>query len=127
MAYPLLAVRVDTDKPLQYLSQVRMTAQRWGRSRTAIWTPVVYAAGIETGFHRGGGLARRAGGAFMMREGLLDVQEHVQELIADSFVRGPSAVPLAEANIGRMVVAAVQTHTPVRSGNLRDSFRFGTA
>lgn len=127
MAYPLIAVRVDTDAALKYLSQVRMTAQQWGRSRVVVSTNVVYAYGVETGFHRGGSLARRAGGAFMIREGLLDTEEHMQELISESFVRGPSAVPLAEANIGRMVVAAVQSHTPVRSGNLRDSFRASVA
>ncbi len=127
MAYPLLAVRVDTDAVLKYLIQVRQTAQQWGRSRVVISTSLPYSYGIETGYHRSGSLARRAGGAYMMREGLLDAEEHMQELIADSFVRGPSAVPLAEANIGRMVVAAVQRRTPVASGNLRDSFRASVA
>lgn len=127
MAYPLVAIRVDSDKVLQYLMQVRQTAERWGRSRTVVSSNLPYTFGIETGFHRGGSLARRAGGAFMMREGLIDVEEHLGDLIVESFARGPSAVPLAEANIGRMVVAAIQRHTPVVSGNLRDSFRFGTA
>ncbi len=127
MAYPLVAVRVDSDKAVKYLIQVRETCERWGRSRTVISSPLVYAYGIETGRHRGGSLARRAGGAFMMREGLADTQEHMDELIIESFARGPSAVPLAEANIGRMVVAAVRRHTPVVSGKLRDSFRFETA
>ncbi len=123
MAYPLIAVRVDSDQALKYLSQIRQTAQRWERSRTVISSDLPYSYGIEFGRHRSGALARRVGGAFMMREGLLDTEEHMQELIAESFARGPSAVPLAEANIGRMVVAAVRRHTPVRSGNLRDSFR----
>lgn len=127
MAYPTIAVRVDSDKALQYLMTVRRTAERWGRSRTVVFSPLVYAYGIETGYHRRGGLARRAGGAFMMREGLKDVEEHMGDLIFESFARGPSAVPLAEANIGRMTVAAVRRHTPVRSGNLRDSFRSTTA
>lgn len=123
MAYPLVAVRVDSDAVMKYLIQVRTTAERWGRSRTVISGPLVYTYGIETGYHRRGGLARRAGGAFMMREGLMDTEEHMGELIMESFARGPSAVPLAEANIGRMVVAAVRRHTAVVSGRLRDSFR----
>lgn len=86
-------------------------------------SPLVYAFGIETGYHRRGGLARAAGGAFMMREGLADVKDRIGPLISASFEGGPSAVPLAEANIGRMVVAAVQRRTPVVSGRLRDSFR----
>lgn len=123
MAYPLVAIRVDSDDALKYLMRVDQTAERWGRSRTTVGSPLVYAFGIETGRHRRGGLARRAGGAFMLREGLADVEEHMMDLIVESFARGPSAVPLAEANIGRMVVAAVRRHTPVVSGKLRDSFR----
>lgn len=123
MAYPLVAVRVDSDKAMQYLIQVRQTAERWGRSRTVISSNLPYTYGIETGRHRRGGLARRAGGAYMLREGLADTEEHMGDLIVESFARGPSAVPLAEANIGRMVVAAVRRHTPVVSGRLRDSFR----
>jgi hypothetical protein len=127
VAYPLVAIRVDSDKALAYLSQVRATAQRWGRSRTVVSSPLVYAFGVETGHHRGGSLARKAGGAFMMREGLAEVEPRIGPLIAGGFDKGPSIVPLMEANIGRMVVAAIQRRTPVRSGNLRDSFRFGTA
>jgi hypothetical protein len=123
MAYPLVAIRVDSDKAMEYLIQLQQTAERWGRSRTAVYSPLVYAFGIETGFHRRGGLARAVGGAYMLREGLADTEEHMGDLIVESFARGPSAVPLAEANIGRMVVAAVRRHTPVVSGNLRDSFR----
>lgn len=123
MAYPLVAIRVDSDDALKYLMRIGQTAERWGRSRTTVGSPLVYAFGIETGRHRRGGLARRAGGAFMLREGLADVEEHMMDLIVESFARGPSAVPLAEANIGRMVVAAVRRHTPVVSGKLRDSFR----
>jgi hypothetical protein len=59
----------------------------------------------------------------MLRKGVEESEERIWGLIADSFERGPSAVPLAEANIGRMVVAAVRRHTPVVSGKLRDSFR----
>jgi hypothetical protein len=123
MAYPLVAIRVDSDKAMKYLIQVRQTAERWGKSRTVVSSLLPYAYGIETGYHRGGSLARAAGGAFMLREGVADVEEHMGDLIVESFARGPSAVPLAEANIGRMVVAAVRRHTPVVSGNLRDSFR----
>jgi hypothetical protein len=123
MAYPTIAIKVDSDQALKYLMDIRATATRWGRSRTVVSSPLVYSYGIETGHHRGGGLARRVGGAYMLREGLKDTEEHMGELILESFARGPSAVPLAEANIGRMVVAAVRRHTPVRSGNLRDSFR----
>lgn len=126
MAYPTIAVRVDSDAALRYLMEARRVAERWGRSRTEVYSDLVYAYGIETGWHRRGGLARRAGGAFMLREGLKDTEEHMGELIIESFARGPSAVPLAEANIGRMVVAAVRRHTPVLTGNLRDSFRSKT-
>jgi hypothetical protein len=125
MAYPLVAIRVDSDKALRYLIQLRQTAERWGRSRTTIQSELVYAYGIETGRHRRGTLARRAGGAYMLRQGLDETKDRIGPLISDSFERGPSAVPLAEANIGRMVVAAVRRYTPVRSGRLRDSFKFG--
>jgi hypothetical protein len=125
MAYPLIAIRVDSDKPVRYLIQLRQTAERWGRSRTTVQSALVYAYGIETGRHRRGSLARRAGGAYMLRKGLDETKGRIRPLIRDSFERGPSAVPLAEANIGRMVVAAVRRYTPVVSGRLRDSFKFG--
>lgn len=125
MAYPLIAVRVDPNRALKYLMDVEKIAQEWARSRTVISSNLPYSYGIETGRHRGGGLARRAGGAFMLRDGLEEAKPRIGPLITNSFTRGES-VPLAEANIGRMVVAAVQRRTPVRSGNLRDSFRFGT-
>jgi hypothetical protein len=128
MAYPLLAVRVDTDRATKYLSQLRTTAQQWGRSRTVVFTDKIYGFGIETGFTRRGRLARRdpPGGAFMVRDGIEEARPRIGPLIKDSFTRNES-VPLAEANIGRMVVAAIQRRTPVRSGNLRDSFRFGVS
>jgi hypothetical protein len=127
MAYPLLAVRVDSERAVRYLSQVRDTAERWGRSRTVVYSPLVYAYGIETGYHRRGQLARRAGGAFMVRDAVAETKPRTRELIRDSFGRGPQAVPLAEANIGRMVVAAIRRRTPVRSGRLRGSFGFRRA
>jgi hypothetical protein len=116
------AIRVDSDKALRYLQQVRATAQRWGRSRIAIISDLPYTYGIETGRTRRGRIARLAGGAYMMRDGLDEVKPRIPPLIASGFERGPSNVPLAEANIGRMVVAAIQKRTPVRSGRLRGSF-----
>jgi hypothetical protein len=117
-------VRVDSGKALRYLQQVRDTARRWGRSRTVVGSDLPYAFGIESGRTRRGRLARRAGGAYMMRQGLEDAKPRIRPLIVSGFEQGPSIVPLAEANIGRMVVASIRKYTPVgKTGNLRDSFR----
>src|SRR5215210_5698836 len=122
--YPGTHIRVDSDNALLYLSQLRDTARRWGRSRTTVGSDLPYAFGIETGRTRRGRLARRAGGAYMLRRGLDDAKPRIKPLIVAAFERGTSQdVGLAEANIGRMIVASIRKYTPVVSGRLRDSFR----
>lgn len=83
----------------------------------------VYAYGIETGRkYRSGKLARRAGGAWMLRTGLRAVQGQIQPEIAQALPKGPQAVLSALLRLGHRVEAVAKPLTPVgkvRGGTLR--------
>lgn len=82
-----------------------------------------YAYGIETGRHRGGRLARRAGGAWMFRDGIAAVRPKVPATLGRALLRGPGAVDAAKRQLNAEAVEAVRRRTPVRSGRLRASVR----
>lgn len=92
-----------------------------------VGTPLVYGFGIETGRHRGGRLARRAGGARMLGKAVQAVRAGGTEWMT-RLVR--AAVRAGRPADGRQLVHAValrvlgftQAGTPVRTGTLRRSF-----
>lgn len=82
-----------------------------------------YAYGIETGRHRSGRLARRAGGAFMFRDGIAAVRPRVPAALGKALLQGSAAVDAAKRQLNADAVAEVQRRTPVRTGRLRASVR----
>lgn len=80
-----------------------------------------YTFGIETGRHRGGRLARRAGGAFMFRQGAADAQQLARQILPAAIVRGPAAVGQAKRKLRDYGIERIRKYTPVRSGRLRNS------
>jgi hypothetical protein len=100
---------------------------------------VDYAQGIETGRRRSGRVARRAGGAYFMRDALAQVQPKIGPTLVDALPRGPAAVNHAMEGLAHdVLLAATQLLTtrvygaPVprgrsgrarwsRTGNLRRS------
>lgn len=82
-----------------------------------------YAYGIETGRHRGGRLARRAGGAYMLRDAVNDTVRQAPAMLAERIIDGPRPARAAMLAIGDTVVNRAKARTPVVSGALRDSIQ----
>lgn len=93
-----------------------------GGLRLALGNPQPYFRAIETG-RRGGRPWRRAGGAWMAREGTRETAEQVSSLIVAEIRRGGrGAGKHVEDAIRRVWLTNVQRRTPVRTGQLRDRF-----
>lgn len=94
-----------------------------GGLRLGLGNPqTTYFGPVETG-ERGGRPWRRAGGAWMAREGTRDTERQIPGIIAAEIARGGrGAGKRAEDAIRRVWLTAVQRRTPVRSGRLRDRF-----
>ena len=101
------------------------------RMRTAqgttleVLSSLPYAYGIETGYSPRGRLARRAGGAWMFRQGVEAGTRRLDARIGPAIASGasPSAVVGAYAQVGRDTVDEVRHRTPRRSGRLAGSVR----
>ncbi len=105
-----------------------------------VGTHLKYAFGIEFGRHRGGKLARRAGGSFALTGSFLRVQPRIKPTLAEALPKGPGATLQALKALGLQVLAGtldILTNTvyatpiPVsrtgkprwrRTGNLRRSY-----
>lgn len=103
------------------LGNVAAAALRLNGPILSLSSPLPYAYGIETGRHRGGRLARAAGGAYMFRDALAVMRPRVGAVLGPAILRGPGAVDAAKRALNAEGVAEVQKRTPVRSGALRDS------
>lgn len=103
----------------QYFATLKSGAEALGKLAVLVGFSKVYAFGQETGRYRSGRLARRAGGAWMLRSGLARVQPDIKREIVDAVEKGPSAVLSAGLRLGYRVEAIAKPLTPVRSGALR--------
>lgn len=109
------------DKVAAYLRQVREGAASAGREQVLVGTPLIYGFGIETGRHRGGRLARRAGGAFYLRNAFRAVQPRIRQELAAALPNGAEAVLRVMTRLGYDVQREAQERVPVRTGTLRRS------
>lgn len=80
-----------------------------------------YAFGIETGRHRGGTLARRAGGVFYLRNALRVQQLKIPGRIAKALFGGRWAVRKEQQSIAEDIQATARSLVVVASGALRAS------
>lgn len=82
-----------------------------------------YARPIETGFFktgpRAGQVARKAGGAFMYREGIRAVQPRIGLTIVAAIPQGAAGVQAAKKKLNDDAVNEVRSRTPVVSGALQ--------
>lgn len=101
------------------LGRLADAAATAGGATLEVFSPEVYAWGVETGYTRRGRLARRAGGAYMFRQGTNEGLRGFDQELAAALPKGPAAVVPAYLSRGRRVVTAIQSHTPVISGRLR--------
>lgn len=103
------------------LRVMREGAQRLGGIRILVGSNLKYAYGIEKGRHRGGGLARSAGGAHMLQKGLDSIRETLPNDIARAIETGDSVYDAVFRNALRAENVA-KANTPVITGTLRRSF-----
>lgn len=111
------------DKARSLLGNLAAAAVHVNGPIISLASAVPYAYGIETGRHRGGRRARRAGGAFMFRDAITAMRPRVAPAIGKALFGGTAAVQRAKADLNRQAVEDVRKRTPVRSGRLRDSVR----
>jgi hypothetical protein len=120
-------IQIDGVQVVQdYLDSVKEGAGRAGREVVVVGSPLVYAFGIETGRHRGGRLARRAGGAFYLREAYQTVQPRIASTVADVIDQGGDATLRALLGLGYDMQREAQNRVPVRTGTLRRSIHTAT-
>lgn len=115
-------VAVDMRMAANYLGSIEEAAAQVGAQRLVAGSPLPYAHGIETGRTRTGRVARRLGGAYMLRAGMEAANARVESLIVAHLERPGKGGKALEDGIRRTVLGEVQARTPVRSGRLRDSF-----
>lgn len=106
-----------------YLSNLQLSAFLLGTMRLQAGSDLPYAFGIETGHHRNGRLARRAGGAFYLRGAWIAVRGTVGARLARRLPEGPGAMRSEMQAIGRDVVDIARGIVPVRTGALQRSIR----
>jgi hypothetical protein len=95
---------------------------RAGAARLSWASEVPYAYGIETGRHRGGRLARRAGGAYMMKRGAEEaLRGFVDELKQEIRIGSRAGVDQTFLRLGRRGISTIRTRTPVLTGRLAGS------
>jgi hypothetical protein len=87
-----------------------------GGAELEVFSPVPWAFGLETGRTPRGRLARRAGGAYMFRQGADDGLAGVDRELAAALAGGPPAVAQTYLAAGRRTVEAVRRRTPRVTG-----------
>lgn len=104
-----------------YLKEIREGAETAGHETILVGSPLRYAFGIETGRHRGGRLARRAGGAYYLRDAFRAVQPRIRPALVAALPKGAQAVLQAMRKLGYDVEREAKERVPVRTGTLRRS------
>lgn len=105
----------------RYLDRLQGGAKAAGGKVVMVGTPLVYGWGIEFGRKRGGGLARRAGGAFYLTGALAQVKPRIRKALTAALPFGASAVLDAAKKLGFDVERLAKERVPVRTGTLRRS------
>lgn len=112
---------IGLDKAVAYFKKLAEEANRVGKIRILVGSNLKYAYGIEYGRHKGGRLARRAGGAFMLKQGFDSVQDTLRADIARAIETNGSVYDAMFKNALR-AEAVAKANTPVKTGSLRRSF-----
>jgi hypothetical protein len=108
------------------LRQVEAGGQEFGGYSAAIGSNLAYGFGIHFGRHRGGKLARKAGGLFFLTRALEEVRARPETkgLIAKGIHEGPSGARRAGRTMAFAVLARSQElETAVVSSALRNSLQ----
>lgn len=114
-------VNVDDREFQVTMRRLNQAAVSLGGSVVRVGSNLVYAYGIEHGRHRGGSLARAAGGAFMLRNALQAVHPRIKSTIAAALLHGEQAARQALLRLGYDVERGAKATVPVKTGSLRRS------
>jgi len=116
---PVTVTVSGADRARARLERDARRAADWRRYRILIGTPLVYGFGIETGRHRGGRLARAAGGAMMLQQGLAAARASAGAVLRAAGAEAPDRRTLLL--LAYRVLDLAKRLTPVRTGTLRRS------
>lgn len=118
----MITVELDSEAAEAALRDMEAACRAVGAMTLDAGSDLPYAFGIETGRHRGGRLARRAGGAHMIERGIERAGPTLETWVADGIPYGPQGVNNAVRRWGRLVAQpAIRALTPVVTGALRAS------
>ena len=115
-----IRVNIDADEAVGALNKLK-DAVRSVKS-TRLGSDLPYAYGIEYGRHRGGRLARRAGGAYYLHAGAEQITGEAPKL-ARALGKGPAATKAEYQEILERGLDVARRRTPVRTGRLSRSLR----
>jgi hypothetical protein len=114
------------DQALAELHRVQDGAQSFGGYSAQIGSPLAYSWGVHFGRHRGGKLARKAGGLFFLTRALEEVRARpeTKTMVAKGIHEGPAGARRAGRTMAFAVLARSQElETAVDSGALRNSLQ----
>jgi hypothetical protein len=104
------------------LADIGASARAVSSLRVRALSREAYAYGIRTGTHRGGRLARRAGGTYAIDHARDQVVAKMPSVLAAALAQGPVAATAVIVDAAERIVQIVQATEAVRSGNLRSSY-----
>ncbi|HEY7061731.1 MAG TPA: hypothetical protein VII06_09640 [Chloroflexota bacterium] len=111
------------DQALSYMAKLIDASTAWGKATIGVSTSLVYAHGVETGFTRGGKLARAAGGAWYLKGALEATAPKVPGALEKALPEGDGKVKETQQKIATAMQQEAQGRVPVVSGRLRGSLR----
>lgn len=124
----MIDVRIDgLDRAAALVARLEVGCRVADATVVLVGTDLPYAYGQHEGRHRGGRLARRAGGTFFLTRAAVQVAPRLARRLAAALPGGPTAVGAALAAGGHELAAAAVPLAPVRAGSLRRSIHVQTA
>jgi hypothetical protein len=112
---------VGDEEAMEYLKFLAEAHKRAAEIPVSVGSNLEYAYGIETGRHRGGRLARRAGGVFYLTRAYQFVRSSLAKRIAGALEEGPDAVEKELMAIGHDIERAAKGYVVRITGTLQRS------
>lgn len=107
----------------RYLRDLADASRNAAKAAVQVGSPLGYAYGIETGVHRGGRLARRAGGVFYLTRALEHERPSIVPTVAKALDDGPHAALDAMKRIGFNVERTAKALVVRVTGTLQRSIQ----
>ena len=109
-----------SQQTIAQLTRAQRQAAQFGRARVVVGSSLTYAFGIESGRHRSGALARRAGGVHYLARALQATRGEIRSLAKRAGSEALIGRDLLLA-VGFKVEARAKALVPVVTGTLRRS------